>query len=147
MANPYNKTGAKRQLHPSVQFWVEIDGDATAAFTECSGLNFEVKTEPIEEGGVNDFVHEVPKGVNYGRLTLKAGVGDSRKLWSWFQSSLSGSPQRKNITITLYDSMMVPVQSWSFKEAYPVKWQGPDLKADQAAIALQQLEIVHKGLV
>ena len=36
--------------------------------------------------------------------------------------------------------------SWSFKEACPVKWTGPHLRASNSAVAFESLELVHRGL-
>ena len=35
---------------------------------------------------------------------------------------------------------------WDFKQAYPVKWSGPDLKADSPAVAVETIELVHRGI-
>ena len=66
---------------------VEIANVWVAWFTECSGLGAERETLPVPEGGVNDHVHELPKGVKYPRVSLKRGLADEQ-LWSWFQEGL-----------------------------------------------------------
>ena len=38
------------------------------------------------------------------------------------------------------------VKRWDLREAYPVKWVGPDLKTDAGAITVETLEIAHSGL-
>ena len=53
---------------------------------------------------------------------------------------------RKNGTIYLLDRMRIPVMYWNFKEAYPVKYTGPDLRADSANIAFESVELTHRGL-
>jgi phage tail-like protein len=35
---------------------------------------------------------------------------------------------------------------WTFEDAYPVKWVGPDFKAKDNAAAVETLELVHKGI-
>jgi phage tail-like protein len=34
---------------------------------------------------------------------------------------------------------------WSFQNAYPVKWVGPELKADGSAVAIETIELAHNG--
>ncbi|MET0685717.1 MAG: phage tail protein [Solirubrobacteraceae bacterium] len=38
------------------------------------------------------------------------------------------------------------VRSWSFQDAFPIKWTGPNLNASSNQIATEALEIVHGGL-
>ena len=35
---------------------------------------------------------------------------------------------------------------WDFKEAYPVKYTGPDFRADSGAVAFESVELAHRGL-
>ena len=39
-----------------------------------------------------------------------------------------------------------PVRSWSFADAFPIKWAGPNLNASSNQVATETLEIVHAGL-
>ena len=57
-----------------------------------------------------------------------------------------GTINRKNGTIYLLDKMRIPVMYWNFKEAYPVKYTGPDFRADSANVAFESVELTHRGL-
>ncbi len=35
---------------------------------------------------------------------------------------------------------------WDFKEAFPVKWTGPDLRAVSTEVAFESIELAHRGL-
>jgi hypothetical protein len=35
---------------------------------------------------------------------------------------------------------------WDFMEAYPVKWVGPQLRAESSTVAVETVELVHKGI-
>jgi phage tail-like protein len=35
---------------------------------------------------------------------------------------------------------------WTFEQAYPVKWSGPQFKADDNAVAVETLELAHEGM-
>jgi phage tail-like protein len=55
-------------------------------------------------------------------------------------------PTRKEITLTMYNQRLDKVRTWSFKNAYPVKWTGPNFNASQNTLATEALEIVHDGI-
>jgi len=77
---------------------------------------------------------------------LKHGITQIDGLWNWHQEVTQGSIKRKNGTIYLLDRMRIPVMYWNFKEAFPVKYTGPDFRADAAAIAFESVEPTHRGL-
>ena len=35
---------------------------------------------------------------------------------------------------------------WDFKEAFPYKWTGPDLRASSSDVAFESVELAHRGL-
>jgi len=125
---------------------VEIAGAWAGWFTECSGLGAERETLPVAEGGVNDHVHQLPKGVKHSRVTLKRGLADEQ-LWNWFVEGLYDLKiKRQNVTIALFSTDFSQVKKWDLAEAYPVKWTGPGLKTDGNQVAVEMLELVHNGL-
>lgn len=130
----------------SFRFLVEIDGIVTAHASEVTGLQIETETESYEEGGVNDFVHQLPKRTKYQHITLKRGITDRDELWEWYQQVISGIFRRKSGAIILMDVTGEAKWRWNFEEAYPVKWTGPDLKADSNSIAFEAVELAHNGI-
>ena len=132
--------------HLSYRFKVELDSLVVAGFSEVSGLQVEVETEDYREGGVNDCVHKLPKGAKYNNIVLKRGMTDSDVLWEWHQEVVSGKIKSKSCTIILLDYEENEKWRWEFVGAYPVKWTGPDFKADSNTVAIEALEFVHSGL-
>ncbi|MBN1322770.1 MAG: phage tail protein [Methanotrichaceae archaeon] len=128
------------------QFLVEFDGIVVAGFSEVEGLEIQVEVEEIKEGGVNDHVHKLPKGGKFPNLVLKRGLTDIDSLYRWQQDVLEGKVKRSNIWIVLLTPERVPGWVWMAKDAYPVKWNGPSLNANQGAIAVESLELAHNGL-
>lgn len=128
------------------RFRVEIEGITSAGASEVTGLRIETETEPYEEGGVNDFVYHFPKRTKYQHITLKRGITDLDDMWNWFQEVVSGSFERKNGAIILMDSSGNDSWRWDFFEAYPVKWTGPELKANSNTVAFEAIELVHQGI-
>ena len=131
----------------SFRFRVEVENITVANVSEVSGLQMEIETEPYEEGGVNGFVHKFPKKIKYQPLTLKRGITDLDDMWSWYKDVRTGTIERKNVAVILMDSAMNDKWRWTFQGAYPVKWTGPELKADSNTVAFESIELVHQGII
>jgi phage tail-like protein len=138
--------GERKDPYLGCRFEVEIDNLKVGGFSEVSGLGIEVDTEDYIEGGVNNYVHKLPKGVKYSNLILKRGVIDSDVFWKWQEDVVNGKIERKSGRIILLDSEGNVKWTWTFEDVYPVKWSGPDFKADNSAVAIESLELVHKGI-
>ncbi len=139
--------GAK-PLNPymSLNFAVEIEGLLVGGFSEVSGLQSEIQMDTYQEGGVNDFVHHLPRQTTHANLVLKHGLTEISTLWNWFYNTTQGIIQRKNGSIMLLDRKQEPVMWWNFRNALPVKWAGPDFDAGSDEIAFESVELVHEGL-
>jgi phage tail-like protein len=139
-------------LYFSFLFTVAINENTIAGFNEVSGLALETEVETLREGGVNDFEHQLIGPTKYSsRLVLKRGLGDPRDLWKWYLDVLQGQIRRQNVTIFLNDlGVGAPGQSppphWTFSDACPVKWTGPELRASNSAMAFEAIELVHRGV-
>jgi phage tail-like protein len=125
---------------------VEITGLVVAGFSEVSGLQTETETEDYREGGVNDYVHKLPKISKQSNITLKRGITDSELLWKWYRDVVAGKIQRKMVRIILYDSEGNEKWHWICNDAYPVKWAGPDFRATGDAMAIETLDLAHHGV-
>jgi phage tail-like protein len=128
------------------KFHVEIDGMLFAGFNEVSGLSVEVETEDYQEGGVNDFVHKLPKHTKYQNIVLKKGVVYSANMWNWLQDVVNGKIKARSGRIILMDFRGRPMWYWTFEKAYPIKWTGSDLKAQSTEVFIETLELVHTGI-
>jgi phage tail-like protein len=129
------------------RFHVEIDGSIEASFSEASGLQVEVETEDFREGGVNDFVYKLPTVTKYPNLILKRGMTNSDVLWKWHRDVVDGKIERKSGRVILLDFQEDKQEwVWTFENAFPVKWTGPEFKGDQATLAIEALELVHTGI-
>ncbi|HEY8967684.1 MAG TPA: phage tail protein, partial [Puia sp.] len=54
--------------------------------------------------------------------------------------------ERRDLIINLLNETHQPVVTWKIKNAWPVKIQSTDLKADGNEVAIETLEIAHEGL-
>ncbi len=128
------------------RFRVEIGKITVAMVSEVTGLQVETETETYEEGGENTFVYQLPKRTKYQHITLKRGITDRDDMWRWYQDVVHGIFERKNGTIVLMDVTGKDKWRWNFSEAFPVKWTGPDLKADSSTVAFETIELAHHGI-
>jgi phage tail-like protein len=142
------RTGTRNDPLGAFQFKVDLGNQASVAlFSECSGLEMSVKYDEIKEGGQNGFVHRLPSRVEYGNLVLRRGTTTDTEFFDWCAGALRGRIQRRLVTVSLVAlDTRATVFSWTFVDAYPVKWSGPSLKASDNAIAIETLELAHRGL-
>ncbi|HLG54774.1 MAG TPA: phage tail protein [Vicinamibacterales bacterium] len=133
----------------SCRFYVRVDGIAQAVFTEVTGLAMEMTVDDVEEGGNNDFVHRLPGRCKVSNLTLKRGMTNSNDFLKWSIEIAQGKvdkAHKKNVQVILYNIDGHPAITWTFEQAYPVKWSGPQFKADDAAVAIETVELAHEGM-
>jgi phage tail-like protein len=138
--------GVRADPYHAFNFLVEIEGILSGGFSECSGLAVETEFTDYREGGRNDFVHRFAGASKHPPLILKHGLTQISGLWSWHQDVVQGTIKRRNGTVYLLDKQHIPVMWWDFKEALPVKWTGPDLRADSGNVAIESIELTHRGL-
>ncbi|MGB8192002.1 MAG: phage tail protein [Chitinophagaceae bacterium] len=133
---------------PKFHFQVEWGG-ANIGFTEVSGLD--VQTDPIEyrDGASLEYVKtKMPGMQKFSNITLKRGTfqGDN-DFYAWWNSVALNTVERRNVTISLLNEKHEPVVVWKVKNAWPIKVQSTDLKADGNEVAIESIELVHEGLV
>ena len=140
--------GGELRLDPyqSCNFVVEIEGLLIGGFNQCTGLAVEVEMHEYREGGQNEFVHRFAGATRHPPLLLKHGMSPLDGLWGWHQDVAAGNVRRRNGTIYLLNRAQMPVLWWHIREALPLKWSGPELQADSAAVAFETVELTHRGL-
>ncbi len=140
-------TTARRDPYKGFNFLVEIDGNAAAAFSECSGLTTQTDVIEYREGAdKRNSVRKLPGLTRYGPIVLKRGLTQDKTMWQWRQSIIEGVIDRRNISIVLLDDARQPLMSFRIFEGWPSKWEGPALNAKASEVAIETLEIVHEGL-
>ena len=137
----------QEQFTPAIWFELKLSplSSPVGYYTEVSGLTAEIEVMTYNEGGRNDSVHKLPTRMKHPNLVLKRGVTTVKDLEAWLEDSFMG-PTRKEITLTMYNQRLEKIRTWSFKNAYPVKWTGPSFNSSQNTLATEALEIVHDGI-
>ena len=132
---------------PKFHFLVEWGG-AKIGFTEVTGL--EVSSEVIEyRDGASKEYHKIkmPGMQKFSNITLKRGTfkGDN-DYYNWWNTVALNTIERRDVTISLLNEAHEPVVVWKIKNAWPVKVQSTDLKADGNEVAIETIELAHEGL-
>jgi phage tail-like protein len=137
MSNYYPPLG----FHFKVEF-ANLPGEFE--FQSVSGLNVEMETEEISEGGENRFKHKLPVRTRFPNLVLKRGLLVDSDLIKWCREAVEDfkiSPT--NITIKLLNEKHEPLMTWNVVHAYPVKWAVADFNAEESKLVIETIELVY----
>jgi phage tail-like protein len=133
---------------------------ATGALPEMDGRFMEVNgfgatlemNEEIKEAGNNNEVIKLPGRITYTPLILKRGlVMMPTELGQWFKAILENNYSalipRKNVVVSLLNENNLPLMSWGFEKAFPVKWELSAMNAMENQISFETIEIFYSRLV
>lgn len=80
-------------------------------------------------------------------ITLKRGtVAGDKEFYAWIKTVNLNTIERRDLTISLLNENHEPVISWKVMNAFPIKVQASDLKADGNEVAIETIELAHEGL-
>jgi len=130
------------------RFYVEMESDLKASFTECTGLDVQIDKEVFSEGGVNEEQRVLLKQVKFGEITLKRGMTDDLTFWEWINKILEPGErvERRTISILTFNQAGETMQCWTLKGTVPVGWKTPSLQADSTSVAIEELTLAFEGL-
>ncbi len=119
-----------------------------AAFQEVSGIDPHVSIEEVPEGGQNAYVHQLPGVTKHGNLVLKRGyvVKDSRfARWSnqTVGSSLGTPIVTQIVNVCLLGPTGTPVVTWTFGNAWPVKWDASGFNSTRNDVLIETIELAY----
>jgi len=140
-------------VYPPVSFYFQLVfsgpfGTSDTSFKEVSGITMEMGIEEIAEGGVNAYKHRVPTAVKFPNLVLKRGLVPRTSLIAlWCTQTLQGGLEEtietRNIIVNLLNENGLPLKSWNFVNAWPVKWAISDFNSMNNEIAIETLEFAY----
>jgi phage tail-like protein len=135
----------EKQLHtllsPSYRFVVAVDYRPLGAFTECTLPTIEWEVETLKEGGQNDYVHQMRGPRKQANVSLQNGIGLMSDMMIWYLMTMQGHYSRREVTITMFTALFVPLMVWHIKDAFPVRWSVPQLQTSGNTVAMQTLEL------
>ncbi len=136
--------------YPLPAFQVQVDWEGTTiGFSEISGLTVEAQPIEYREGNMNPTeLLKFPGLQKFSNLTMKRGiVADNNEFYAWWKETIDlANVPRRNITIKLLNEKQEPVMVWKAVKAWPVKVEGPGLKATGNEVAIESIEVAHEGL-
>lgn len=132
----------------TVRYLLEWDGLVQAGFSEVTIPD--TSTDPIEyrEGNEITTVRKIPGLTKYSNIVCKRGITKNMELFNWYKEIVDGNINtfRKTISILLLDELGNEAVRWDFTNAWPNKYDPPDLNATGNTIGIETLEIVHEGM-
>jgi phage tail-like protein len=133
-------------------FEITIDG-AVISFQECSGLTLENEKIEYRHGNSPVLSKEVRIGLTkMPDITFKKGIfeGDSHLIdlfnKTFDKAYMSHIDERFDVLINLLDETGAVVMSWNATSCVVIKLEGPTMKSDESAAAIESLTIAIEGL-
>jgi len=132
---------------PVFHFQVEWGGE-NLGFSEVSGLTIETQAIEYRDGLSPQYSSIKMSGIpKYSNITLKRGIiAQDSDFFDWLNQTALNKPERRDIVISLLNEEHTPVMTWKVKNAWPVKLEGPGLKATGNEVAIESIELAHEGL-
>lgn len=122
------------------------------SFQSVSGLNVELQTETLKEGGEMRFEHILPVRSKYSPLVLKRGLVEDSKVVQWCMDAIVNfdiQPMDMLVQLLYFKrpndrtapDKSEPLMTWNIVNAWPKKWSISDFNAEQSSVAIESLEL------
>jgi phage tail-like protein len=138
-------------FHFSVQFALAEAKKVDVKFQSVSGLDGNIDTETIREGGENHFEHVIPSRRKYGPLILKRGLlkPTDSGLTTWLQKAFDDGKYEviRTVQINLLDENHQPLMYWVINNVWPRSWKLGELNAERGEVLLETLELNYNKLL
>ncbi|WP_026079664.1 phage tail protein [Spirulina subsalsa] len=139
------------------RFYVVMESQITAYFSECSGLSMDAKPKNFLEGGVNDRERSLISPAKFKPIKLKRGVTDNLLFLQWLaqtqrsQTLVKPAPNssqgmRRNVNILIFNQAGEIMQNWTLIAAFPIGWKAPSFKAKGKGVALEEITLSYETL-
>ena len=139
---PYPLTGFRFMVH-----FLGLELPVDMAFQEVSGLEMNVETELMREGGEYAFSYRLPLRISQPELVLKRGLTTQSLLTAWVLDALENfnfTPLL--VTIILLNEKQLPVMTWEATQAWPVGWSLSPFNAQANEVVIETLKLAYAHL-
>lgn len=154
---PYQNVGFHFSVHINVsgntrvaQFFRNPVPPFDVKFQSVAGLDAEIETENVKEGGENRFEHKLPVRRRFSDLTLKRGLlapEDQSFFTAWCKAAIENLVVVPlHLDILLLNEAHDPIMKWKIVHAWPKKWKFGELNAERAEILIETLELNYNRL-
>ena len=136
-------------LYPLPVFSFNVEwGGQRVGFSEVSGLTQENQAIEYRDGSFPEYsAIKMPGMRKFSNVTLKRGIVKSDNDFAkWLATVKLNKVERRDIIVSLLNEERQPVMVWKIQNAFPVKVEGPGLKATGNEVAIESIEIAHEGL-
>lgn len=124
-------------------------GGLDIGFSDVSGLTQELQAIEYRDGLMAGTTLPLkrPGLKKANNISLKRGIVEKNNdLFNWFNNNGTPNVERRDLLISLLNDEGNPVMVWTVSRAWPVKCEGPGLKATGNEIAIESIELVHEGI-
>jgi phage tail-like protein len=132
---------------PVFHFTVQWGGDRVG-FSVVYGLTQENQAIEYRDGSFPEYSSiKMPGLRKFSNVTLKRGIvkGDNQ-FFKWLSTVKLNTVERRDLIVNLLNEEHQPVMVWKVMRAFPVKVEGPGLKATGNEVAIESIELAHEGL-
>jgi phage tail-like protein len=137
------------QQYPLPVFHFTVQwGGTRIGFSEVSGLTQESQVIEYRDGQFPEYSSiKMPGLRKFSNVTLKRGIVKAdNDFFKWLSTIKLNQVERRDVVISLLNEEHTPVMTWKIHNAFPVKVEGPGLKASGNEVAIESIEIAHEGL-
>jgi len=137
------------QQYPLPVFHFTVQwGGTRIGFSEVSGLTQENQAIEYRDGSFPEYSSiKMPGLRKFSNVTLKRGIVKAdNDFFKWLSTVKLNKVERRDVVVSLLDENHTPVMTWKIQNAFPVKVEGPGLKASGNEVAIESIEIAHEGL-
>ena len=135
------------ELFGAYHFLLEIQGVINdnkiivGGFKSVSGMDSETEIVEFKQG--NDMVvRKKPGRTTYANIALERGYTATDDLWQWRKNIEDGKIDRCAGSVIILDQDGTSeVARYNFYEAWPCKWNVPDLDSDSSSMAIEKIEL------
>ncbi|GIE89668.1 phage tail protein [Actinoplanes regularis] len=134
------------------RFKLEVAGTDIGRFTEVAGLSVQLDVEEFAEGGQNAYTHRLLGRMKWPNLVFKRGLTETDALFDWLLTCSGEGFTRagnklipRDAKVSVLNAKGVELRVWTITGAHPVKWTGPKLAASSRELAVEELEVMHRG--
>ena len=134
------------------KFGLEIEGKLGGFFSSVSGIGSE--SEVIEQKISNPetgetLIRKIPGRLSWTEVSLKRGVTSNIDVWEWRQQVVDGKIEaaRTNCSIVAYNQANEEIARWNLDNAWPSKVTGPEMDAGGQDYMIEEITIVHEGVI
>ncbi len=136
-------------VYPLVGFYFKVlfgDGKVIdeISFSKVSGVDFELLTEYDKSIVSNDNIIK-PSGYKYSDLVLSRGITSKKSLlFNWINlQATQGKILTLTLTVNLLNEKSEPVLSWTFFDAFPIKYTTSDLDAKSNEVMIESITLKY----